>query len=48
MMELKALQKNFCKPESHLAISETVNDKLTEQLVLVQKKCWEKGQYSRR
>ena len=39
MMELKALQKNFCKPESHLAISETVNDKLTEQLVLVQKKC---------
>ena len=38
MMELKALKKNFCKPESHLAIGQTVNDKLTEPLVLVQKK----------
>ena len=44
--ELKELKTNFPKRESHLAISRTVNDKLTDQLILVERKCWANKQYS--
>ena len=46
--ELKELKTNFRKLESHLAISRAVNDKLTEQLILVERKCWANTQYSHR
>ena len=38
--ELKELETNFCKLESDLANSRNVSDILTEQLVLVERKCW--------
>ena len=46
--ELKELKTNFHKLETDLAISRNVNGKLTQQLSLVEKKCWANGQYSRR
>ena len=44
--ELKELKKDFWKLESHLATSRNVNDKLTKQLILVERKCWANEQYS--
>ena len=38
--ELKELKTEFRKPESDLAISRNVNDKLTKELILVERKCW--------
>ena len=35
--EIKQLKIGFCKLESELAISQKVNDKLTQQLILVEK-----------
>ena len=46
--ELKELKTDFRKLESDLAISQNVNDKFTKQLILVERKCWAKEQYSRR
>ena len=46
--ELKELKTDFRKFESDLAISRNVNDKLTKQLILVERKCWANEQYSRR
>ena len=46
--ELKELKTDFRKLESDLAISRNVNDKLTKQLILVERKCWANEQYSRR
>ena len=46
--ELKELKTDFRKLESDLAISRNVNDKLTKQLNLVERKCWVNEQYSRR
>ena len=37
--ELNELKTNFCKLESDLAISRNVNNKLTQQLILVKRKC---------
>ena len=46
--ELKELKTDFCMLESDLAISLNVNGKLTKQVILVERKCWAKEQYSRR
>ena len=46
--ELKELNTDFRKFESDLAINRNVNDKLTKQLILVERKCWANEQYSRR
>ena len=46
--ELKELKTDFRKLESDLAISRYVNNQLTNQLILVERKCWAKKQYSRR
>ena len=46
--ELKELNTDFCKLESGLAASRNVNDKLTKQLILVERKCCANEQYSRR
>ena len=43
--ELKELKTDFRKLESDLAISRNVNDKLTKQLILVERKCWANKQY---
>ena len=45
--ELKELKTDFCKLESELAISRNVNNKLTKQLILAERKCWANEQYSR-
>ena len=46
--ELKELKTDFRKLESDLLISRNVNDKLTKQLILIERKCWPNEQYSRR
>ena len=46
--ELKELKTDFRKLESDLLISRNVNDKLTKQLILIERKCWANEQYSRR
>ena len=46
--ELKELKTDFRKLESDLAISRNVNNKLTKQPILVERKCWANEQYSRR
>ena len=46
--ELKELKTDFRKLESDLAISRYVNNQLTNQLILVERKCWANKQYSRR
>ena len=38
--ELKELNTDFRKYESDLAINRNVNEKLTKQLILVERKCW--------
>ena len=45
--ELKRLKTSFRKLESDLVISRNINYKLTKQLILVERKCWAKEQYSR-
>ena len=45
--ELKELKTDFRKLESDLAISRNVIDKLTRQLILIERKCWANEQYSR-
>ena len=45
--ELKELEINFRKLESHLAINRNVNDKLTKQVILIERKFWANEQYSR-
>ena len=45
--ELKELETNFRKLESHLAINRNVNDKLTKQVILIERKFWANEQYSR-
>ena len=46
--ELKELKTDFRNLESDLAISRYVNNQLTNQLILVERKCWANKQYSRR
>ena len=46
--ELKQLKTNFRKLEFDLAISRKANDKFTQRLTLVEKKCWANEQCSRR
>ena len=46
--ELKERETDFRKLEYDLAISRNVNEKFTKQLILVERKCWAKEQYSRR
>ena len=46
--ELKELKTDFRQLETDVAISRNVNDKFTQQLALVQRKCWANEQYSRR
>ena len=38
--ELKELKTDFRKLESDLRISRNINDKLTKQLILIERKCW--------
>ena len=42
--ELKELKTDFCKFESDLANSRNISDKLTKQLILVERKYWANGQ----
>ena len=46
--ELKELKTDFRKLESDLRISRNINNKLTKQLILIERKCWPNEQYSRR
>ena len=46
--ELLKLKTKFTKMESDLAISQNVNVKLVERLVVTERKCWANHQYSRR
>ena len=46
--ELKRLNTDFRNLEFDLPISRNVNDKLTKQLFLVERKCWANKQYSPR
>ena len=46
--DLKELKTNFHKLETDLAISRNVNKKITQELILVERKCWANKQYSRR
>ena len=46
--ELKEIKTDFRELESDLAISRNVNDNLTKQLILVERKCWANERYSRR
>ena len=46
--ELLELKTKFTKIESDLVISRNVNVKLVERLVVTERKCWAKEQYSRR
>ena len=45
---LNELKTKFCKLESDLHISRNVNDKLTDKLVVLERKCHANEQYSRR
>ena len=45
---LNELKTKFCKFESDLHISRNVNDKLTNKLVVLERKCHANEQYSRR
>ena len=45
---MKELKTNLFKLETDLGISRNVNEKLTQQLILVERKCWANEQYSRR
>ena len=46
--ELLELKTKFTKMESDLTISQNVNVKLMERLVVTERKCWANEQYSRR
>ena len=46
--DLNELETKFCKLESDLHISRNVNDKLTDKLVVLERKCCANEQYSRR
>ena len=46
--ESKEIKTDIRKLESDLAIRRNLNDKLTKQLILVERKCWANEQYSRR
>ena len=46
--ELKELKTDFGKLESNLTISQNVKDKLTKQLILLERKCRANEQYFRR
>ena len=46
--ELKEVKTDFRKLESDQAIRRNINDKLTKQIILVERKYWANEQYSRR
>ena len=46
--DLKELKTNFGELETNLAVSRNINKKLTQQLILVERKCWANEQCSRR
>ena len=46
--DFNELKTKFCKLESDLHISRNVNDKLTDKLVVLERKCHANEQYSRR
>ena len=46
--DLNELKANFCKLESDLHISRNVNGKLSDKLVVLERKCHANEQYSRR
>ena len=45
---LNVLKTKFCKLESNMHISRNVNDKLTDKLVVLERKCHANEQYSKR
>ena len=47
-INLNDLKTKFCKLESDLHISRNVNDKLSDKLVVLERKCHANEQYSRR
>ena len=47
-INLNELKTKFCKLESDLHISRNVNDKLSDKLVVLERKCHANEQYSRR
>ena len=46
--DLNELKTKFCKLESDLHISRNVNDKLSDKLIVLERKCHANEQYSRR
>ena len=46
--DLSELKTKFCKFESGLHISRNVNDKLSDKLTVLERKCHAHEQYSRR
>ena len=46
--DLNELKTKFCKFESDLHISRNVNDKLSDKLIVLERKCHANEQYSRR
>ena len=46
--DLNELKTKFCKLESDLHISRNVNDKLSDKLTVLERKCHANEQYSRR
>ena len=46
--DLNELKTKFCKLESDLHISRNVNDKLSNKLIVLERKCHANEQYSRR
>ena len=45
---LNVLKTKFCKLESNMHISRNINDKLTDKLVVLERKCHANEQYSKR
>ena len=44
----KIINEKFKKLEAEISLSQNVNNKLKEQLIMVEKQCWKNEQYSRR
>ena len=44
----KIINEKFEKLEAEISLSQNVNNKLKEQLIMVEKQCWKNEQYSRR
>ena len=46
--ELAELRKSYNKLESDLAITKAINESLRNQIITLERQCWNNAQYSRR